>query len=1054
MNAIANPCNDNETDIDPSDDFYTVEINVDIELQGPSASFMITDGISIWGPFNYDDGSVVVGDFPADGSNIILTAFDVDYPSCQTSIELSQDPCSYSCFLEPSFTVGPCEDNGTSNDPLDDIFSVEINVVLTNGGISTQFFVTDGINTWGPFNYDDVAVIDSLPSNGIDIQLSIFDSLDTDCVASIVISSTPCSYDCSLDIEWSVYDCNDNGTGNSVEDDYFGFELIINADNPGIDQQFNLSFNGDTYGPYNYTDLIVFDSISIFESPFWLYAQDLQNAGCVDSIWIEQTPCSFDCGVQISDLNIGLCDNNGTLIDLEDDLFNLSFNTSGVNNSDSVIVFINNIIYDTLLFGETVFITDLQANNSNYEIIIQDVNDISCQDTINVSQAPCSECEISLDFNPVDTLDCLNTSVTLSANILTLGGLEYILLWTGPDPSLPDSIENPQVTVPGTYYLEASVSEDCSVFDSIVVDQNDLPEIEILGSYEITCYVECVEISSSASIDGAMYNWTGPGINSNNQNSASPLVCEPGTYSVYISDSTGCEGVAVEIEVLDHAIPPVAVLNFIGNLDCYAVNTTIEANGSSDGIYIWENDQGDTIGHSLILEVDEGGDYIFTVIDTLTGCSATDSVTILDLIEYPGSNVIPGDTLNCGITSTMISAFADFEISTLTYNWTTDDGSIVGNPNTDSIWVNAGGFYFVEIQDSINGCSSYDTVFVNEFYDYPVAEAGIDIQMNCMDEIYSLTGINSIYGGADIIWTGPGIISDPEGIEIEVNEPGTYYLWIQDQLSLCEAIDSVSLIPPDLPEIQYQAFNPDCAQESSGGLLIEAINGGTGPWDLTLNGVPISLDDDLLDLSEGNYVLTVLDAMGCETTDSFNLIDPGYLEVEAGEDQFIDLGDSTWINGVIDLFDTDVYSINWSPPYPLNCPECLSSSAFPLETTTFTIEVIDSNGCIVIDALTIFVDSEKDIYVPNIFSPNGDGINDLFQIYGKNMTRVHEFYIYNRWGEQVFEEKDFDPYDPYVGWNGTFKGKPVNPAVFAWYASVSFIDGSTIKIKGDVTVIR
>ncbi|HFA50174.1 MAG TPA: gliding motility-associated C-terminal domain-containing protein [Bacteroidetes bacterium] len=100
--------------------------------------------------------------------------------------------------------------------------------------------------------------------------------------------------------------------------------------------------------------------------------------------------------------------------------------------------------------------------------------------------------------------------------------------------------------------------------------------------------------------------------------------------------------------------------------------------------------------------------------------------------------------------------------------------------------------------------------------------------------------------------------------------------------------------------------------------------------------------------------------------------------------------------------------------------------------------------------------SLTDIYVPNAFSPNGDGINDIFQIYagGNGIAKVNSFRIFSRWGESVFEYFDFQPNDPQFGWDGKHKGQEMNPAVFAWFAEVELIDGDVRLLKGDVTLLR
>jgi gliding motility-associated-like protein len=95
----------------------------------------------------------------------------------------------------------------------------------------------------------------------------------------------------------------------------------------------------------------------------------------------------------------------------------------------------------------------------------------------------------------------------------------------------------------------------------------------------------------------------------------------------------------------------------------------------------------------------------------------------------------------------------------------------------------------------------------------------------------------------------------------------------------------------------------------------------------------------------------------------------------------------------------------------------------------------------------IHIVEKGDVYIPNSFTPNGDGINDFFKIYGKGITKVY-FVIYDRWGEKVYDTDNNTP------WDGNFKGKPMNTAVFVYWATVEFETGKKGFFKGDITLLR
>jgi gliding motility-associated-like protein len=95
------------------------------------------------------------------------------------------------------------------------------------------------------------------------------------------------------------------------------------------------------------------------------------------------------------------------------------------------------------------------------------------------------------------------------------------------------------------------------------------------------------------------------------------------------------------------------------------------------------------------------------------------------------------------------------------------------------------------------------------------------------------------------------------------------------------------------------------------------------------------------------------------------------------------------------------------------------------------------------------------VFIPNVFTPNGDGINDLFMVYSAGgVAVIEEMLIFDRWGELVFNRKDALPNLSGYGWDGSFKGKPMNAGVFVYYARIRFLDGTVREFKGDLTLAK
>ena len=138
-----------------------------------------------------------------------------------------------------------------------------------------------------------------------------------------------------------------------------------------------------------------------------------------------------------------------------------------------------------------------------------------------------------------------------------------------------------------------------------------------------------------------------------------------------------------------------------------------------------------------------------------------------------------------------------------------------------------------------------------------------------------------------------------------------------------------------------------------------------------------------------------------------------------------------------------------------DCPNCLTQPVVPIITTTYSVTVSTHDGCTDEDEMTLFLERNDDLFIPNIFTPNGDGVNDEIVISGgRDVERIISFLIYDRWGNVVFEGKDFAPGDETIAWDGTFRDEGVNPGVFAYRVIVELEGGDSVVRYGDITLIR
>ncbi|MBZ0100032.1 MAG: PKD domain-containing protein, partial [Taibaiella sp.] len=145
----------------------------------------------------------------------------------------------------------------------------------------------------------------------------------------------------------------------------------------------------------------------------------------------------------------------------------------------------------------------------------------------------------------------------------------------------------------------------------------------------------------------------------------------------------------------------------------------------------------------------------------------------------------------------------------------------------------------------------------------------------------------------------------------------------------------------------------------------------------------------------------------------------------------------------------------WSPASTLSCETCSNPVASPFKTTTYTVKVFSKFECVDSANVTITIlCDEKQLFVPNTFTPNGDGVNDIFMVRGTGINTLKAFRVYNRWGQVMFERSDVTVNDKAYGWDGTFNGAQLPPDVYVWTVEAYCENGDLLKLKGDVTIIR
>lgn len=188
--------------------------------------------------------------------------------------------------------------------------------------------------------------------------------------------------------------------------------------------------------------------------------------------------------------------------------------------------------------------------------------------------------------------------------------------------------------------------------------------------------------------------------------------------------------------------------------------------------------------------------------------------------------------------------------------------------------------------------------------------------------------------------------------------------------------------------------------------------------------------------------------------------DTGYVNITVGPNPALNIGpDITASTGTTVTFNPTtqngpITSWSWTPSASLSCTDCPNPSVTVTNNASYVLRIQNSYGCIVQDTITIITFCKNSqVFVPNAFTPDGDGLNDILMIRGTGIT-VKSFRVFNRWGNVVFEKQNFSPNEPRFGWDGKVRGVPATPDVYVYTAEVTCDNGVVYTYKGNTTILK
>jgi gliding motility-associated-like protein len=679
-----------------------------------------------------------------------------------------------------------------------------------------------------------------------------------------------------------------------------------------------------------------------------------------------------------------------------------------------------------------------------YTVTITDAN--NCTSTATASVTSTGGASVSL--TQTDVL-CFGESTGDATATASGGTSPYDYVWTNASGTLQSNmnVSGPDIidSLPaGSYTITVTDNGGCiSTATATITEPATAASVSVTGTTPAACGTANGSATAQASGGTGPYDyvWTGStGTLQTTNNSASPDVLSSiasGTYTVTITDNNGCSS-STTATVTNSGGATTSVTSS-SNVSCFGGNngsaTANTTGGTGPYDYVWTGSSGtvhtdNNISVPSTASALTSGTYTITVTDN-GGCISTATVTITQPSVALSLATSSSVNTTCGLSNGSANTTASGGTGGYSYSWAP---SVSTGPSASSL---ASGTYLVTVTDG-NSCTATTNVTIGSSTG---VTAAVTSQTNVLCNGDSTgTATVSASGGTGTytyVWTDSvGSAATATGLSA-----GSYTITVTS--SSCSNTASVTITEPSAIAASISSTPATCS--NANGTAAVSASGGTGTYSyLWANGETTMNADSL---NPGTISVTVTDAAGCSQTASGIIGSTGSITADAGADITITLGQSTTLTA------SGGTTYTWSPTNGLSCSSCANPVASPTQSMTYCV-LADSSSCTDTACVRITVETpcptNKDLAVPNAFSPNEDGHNDILCLQGwSNCIQTFSIYIYDRWGEKVFESSDAG-----FCWDGTYRGRALDPAVFVYFITATFSNDTKIETKGNISLIR
>ncbi len=752
-----------------------------------------------------------------------------------------------------------------------------------------------------------------------------------------------------------------------------------------------------------------------------------------------------------------------------------------------------------LLFTGANYTTPVLIANTNYWVETTVNGCTSPRTMVTVTIAAALTVNAGLD----DTI-CAGDPYTLN---VTPNGPGYSYLWDEPANLGFSTLFNPTVNPAATTTYTVTVTDpsNCVGTDMVTITVNPIPTAT-LPANATYCNGDPVPIGAFTSTPaGGTFAWTNSdptiGLAASGTGNAPAFTAMNVTGAPIVATVTvtptlaGCVGTPVIYTITVNPTPTVTVPSNTTYCNGTPVPAGTFTSTPAGGTFTWTNSDpsiglaasgtGNTPAFNAMNVTGAPVVATVTVTPTVNGCTGL-PVNYTITVNPTPTVTVPANLAYCNGDPVPVGAFTSTPAGG-TFTWTNSNPSIglaaSGTGNAPAFnAINATGAPIVAtitVTPTVNGCAGLPVNYTITVNPGAMANVGANISA-CPGDVIPSSAFTSTPAGGTFTWSNsnPSVGLATSGVgntpvftaTNTTGSPITATVSVIATASGCPGVASSYTITVN--PIVTGSTNASICQGDSlliGGVFVSAagsyldtLTSSFGcdsilTTNVTVNIVsvattPIVICDGDSILIEGNYYssttsfpFTYTSSFGCDSIVIYDITVAPLPSFNVTGGAFINLGESSNLAVLPGVVGT---SYSWTPPDGLSCVFCQNPIATPLVSTWYYVTVTNSSNCSRVDSVYIDVDPSSNIYVPNIFSPNEDGNNDIYFVRGKGVKQFN-LAIYNRWGQKVFESDDIQK-----GWDGTKDGTLMNQGVFVYKLYVILHNGDVFEQTGNITLVR